>query len=250
MPSFFTIAAFAALFTPIIAGTPSTCANSASQLSCSVSSTNTCCINSPGGLLQQVQFWDTNPATGPSNSWTIHGLWPNNCDGTYSENCDSSRAYTDITTLLTNAGKTSTLSTMQTYWLSDDESEEKFWEVRHLFMIEYFLLILCFEIFKMSYQFPIISTLLNMRANPAQRLQLLQTSHVFSVLIHYKHEWSTHGTCISTLKPSCYTSYTKGEEAVDFFTKVVSLFQGLPTYTVRVPPPFNPNQNYTSTNPK
>lgn len=156
------------------AGTPATCSTTSTFLSCSGSSTNTCCINSPGGLFQQVQFWDTDPSTGPSNSWTIHGLWPNNCDGTYSENCDSSRAYTDITTLLQNAGETSTLSYMQTYWISDDESNEKFWE----------------------------------------------------------HEWATHGTCISTLKPSCYSGYKTGEEAVDFFVKVVDLFKGLPTYTV------------------
>jgi ribonuclease T2 len=36
---------------------------------------DTCCLNYPGGHLVQTQFWDTNPATGPSNSWTIHGLW-------------------------------------------------------------------------------------------------------------------------------------------------------------------------------
>ncbi|KUJ15842.1 putative ribonuclease T2 [Mollisia scopiformis] len=164
---------FSLLLRLSLAGTPESCPANAADLSCSGSSTNTCCINSPGGLFQQVQFWDTDPATGPSDSWTIHGLWPNNCDGTYSESCDSSRAYTDITTLLKNAGETSTLSYMQTYWLSDDESDEKFWE----------------------------------------------------------HEWSTHGTCISTLEPSCYTDYTTGEEAVDFFVKVVELFQGLPTYT-------------------
>lgn len=23
----------------------------------------------------QTQFWDTNPATGPQDHWTIHGLW-------------------------------------------------------------------------------------------------------------------------------------------------------------------------------
>jgi ribonuclease T2 len=63
---------------------------------------------------------------------------------------------------------------MQTYWVSDDESNEAFWD----------------------------------------------------------HEWETHGTCISTLEPSCYSGYTPGEEAVDFFTKVVSLFKTLPTYTV------------------
>jgi ribonuclease T2 len=63
---------------------------------------------------------------------------------------------------------------MQTYWVSDDESNEAFWD----------------------------------------------------------HEWKTHGTCISTLNPSCYTTYSTGEEAVDFFTTAVDLFQTLPTYTV------------------
>lgn len=36
---------------------------------------DTCCFNAPGGQLLLTQFWDTNPATGPDNSWTIHGLW-------------------------------------------------------------------------------------------------------------------------------------------------------------------------------
>lgn len=160
-----------------LAGTHKSCPNTSADLSCSGSSSNTCCIDSPGGLFQQVQFWDTDPVTGPDSSWTIHGLWPNNCDGTYSESCDSSRDYTDITTLLTNAGQTSVLDYMQTYWVSDDESNEAFWE----------------------------------------------------------HEWGTHGTCISTLDMDCYTSYTKGQEAVDFFVTVVGLFKTLPTYTVSSP---------------
>jgi len=74
---------------------------------------------------------------------------------------------------LTAAGQTSTLSYMQTYWVSDSESNEAFWD----------------------------------------------------------HEWATHGTCYSTLSPTCYTGYKTGEEAVDFFVKTVSLFKTLPTYT-------------------
>ena len=53
---------------------------------------------------------------------------PDNCDGSYASNCDSSRDYTDITTILENAGKSSLLSYMNEYWISNDESNEDFWE--------------------------------------------------------------------------------------------------------------------------
>lgn len=36
---------------------------------------NTCCFNYPGGQMLQTQFWDADPAVGPVDSWTIHGLW-------------------------------------------------------------------------------------------------------------------------------------------------------------------------------
>ena len=88
-----------------------------SPLSCSSSSvSNTCCTNSPGGLLLQTQFWDYNPETGPLDSWTVHGLWPDNCDGTYQQFCDSNREYTNITSILQSYGQTSLLSYMNTYW--------------------------------------------------------------------------------------------------------------------------------------
>ncbi|KAJ7597449.1 ribonuclease [Mycena floridula] len=138
------------------------------------STANLCCFESPGGLLLQTQFWDTNPSTGPSNSWTIHGLWPDNCDGTFEENCDPSRAYTGIGSLLTAQGASSTLTFMNTFWKDINGADETFWE----------------------------------------------------------HEWSTHGTCMSTLKTSCLPSGSpKGAEAVAFFQTVVKLFQTLPTYT-------------------
>lgn len=48
---------------------------------------NTCCSPAPGGLVLATQFWST--YTGlerkgqklPKGSWTLHGLWPDNCDG-------------------------------------------------------------------------------------------------------------------------------------------------------------------------
>lgn len=143
------------------------------SFSCHGSGSGSCCYESPGGLILQTQFWDTNPVVGPANSWGLHGLWPDNCDGTFTENCDSSRDYTNIGTLLSNAGQTTVLNYMNTFWQSNDESGEAFWE----------------------------------------------------------HEWSTHGTCYSTLNPSCYANYKTGDEAVDFFVRTVELFSTLQTYT-------------------
>ncbi|GAB1730813.1 hypothetical protein NU195Hw_g1747t1 [Hortaea werneckii] len=144
------------------------------QLSCHNTSVveNLCCFNSPGGSLLQTQFWDTDPVVGPSDSWTIHGLWPDNCDGSYDANCDDSRAYTNITAILNAAGRSDLVDYMQTYWQSNSGSAETFWE----------------------------------------------------------HEWSKHGTCISTLDPDCYTDYQPTEEVPDFFNRTVSLFKSLPTY--------------------
>ncbi|KXN88861.1 Ribonuclease Le2 [Leucoagaricus sp. SymC.cos] len=147
------------------------CSTSGAASCHNTSSVNTCCFESPGGLLLQTQFWDTSPSTGPTDSWTIHGLWPDNCDGTFDENCDPSRDYTGISSLLTAQGASSTLSFMQTHWVDINGQNEQFWEVE-------------------------------------------------------KHEWSTHGTCMSTLRPSCLSSGNpKGAEAVAFFQTVVKLFQ-------------------------
>ncbi|KAI0046625.1 ribonuclease T2 [Auriscalpium vulgare] len=145
------------------------------QTSCSNTTVqkDLCCFQAPGGLLLQTQFWDTNPSTGPSNSWTIHGTTVTSCDGTFQESCDSSRAYTGIASLLTAQGASDTLSFMQQYWVDINGDNEKFWE----------------------------------------------------------HEWSTHGTCMSTLEPSCLPSGSaKGAEAIAFFQQVVALFKTLPTY--------------------
>lgn len=106
---------------------------------------------------------------GPSNSWGIHGLWPDNCDGTYSSSCDSSRAYDNVTSLIKQYGTTQLLSDMNTYWVSNDQSNEDFWS----------------------------------------------------------HEFSKHGTCVTTLDPDCYTNYKTGIEAVDYFQIVVNLFKTL-----------------------
>ncbi|KAF8078939.1 ribonuclease T2-like protein [Lyophyllum atratum] len=102
------------------------------------------------------------------------GLWPDHCDQTFDQNCDPSRAYTSISSLLTAQGASDTLSYMQQYWVDINGQNEQFWA----------------------------------------------------------HEWSTHGTCMSTLKRTCLPSGSAtGAEAVAFFQTVVKLFKSLPTYT-------------------
>ncbi|KAJ8523291.1 hypothetical protein ONZ45_g219 [Pleurotus djamor] len=142
-------------------GGPPSCHNSTAV-------TNLCCFESPGGLLLQTQFWDTDPSTGPADSWTIHGLWPDNCDATFEQNCDPSRAYTNIDDLLVDGGAGDVLDFMRTHWVDINGRDERFWE----------------------------------------------------------HEWSKHGTCMSTLEPRCLQSGSpRGAEAVAFFQTV-----SLPTY--------------------
>lgn len=133
-----------AAFAGVAAAASATCP-AGGPLSChNTTAVDTCCFNYPGGHLLQTQFWDTNPATGPSDSWTIHGLWPDHCtidllrtltyranklgDGTYDSTCDSKRQYTNITQILQGFGDTSTLSYMQTYWKDYTGDDESFWE--------------------------------------------------------------------------------------------------------------------------
>ncbi|PVH96589.1 ribonuclease T2 [Periconia macrospinosa] len=156
----------------VLGGTPATCSNP--QLSCHNTTIveDLCCFNAPGGQMLQTQFWDTNPPTGPSDSWTLHGLWPDRCDGTYDANCDSSRAYKNISAIIKGFGKTELLDYMSTYWKDYKGDDETFWQ----------------------------------------------------------HEWSKHGTCISTLEPECYSDHKATEEVVDYFQKAVDLFKALPSY--------------------
>ncbi|KID83926.1 Ribonuclease Trv [Metarhizium guizhouense ARSEF 977] len=121
------VLASGAAASPLAAG-PQACPAD-SPLSChnQTAVENTCCFI-PTGQLLQTQFWDTDPATGPQDSWTIHGLWPDNCDGTYPAQCDGSRAYTGIEDILTGNGAADTLAYMRQFWKDYKGDDETFWE--------------------------------------------------------------------------------------------------------------------------
>lgn len=67
-------------------------------LSCSANAkpniTDSCCVETYGGLVLSTQYWDT--YTGleshgqllPRNTWTLHGLWPDFCNGSFTQYCD------------------------------------------------------------------------------------------------------------------------------------------------------------------
>jgi len=63
----------------------------------------------------------------------------------------------------------------------------------------------------------------------------------------WEHEWGKHGTCYSTLEPSCYIDYQPQEEVVDFFATTVGLFKQLPTYNYLAAANIYPSatKNYT-----
>ena len=46
----------------------------------------------------------------------------------------------------------------------------------------------------------------------------------------WEHEFGKHGTCMSTLEPSCYTDYKPQQEVTDYFKRTVAVFKTLPSY--------------------
>ncbi|CAD6885623.1 unnamed protein product [Tilletia controversa] len=94
-------------------------------LSCSPCAVDSCQTNLPGGLILLTQFWDTHPAAGPDDSWTIHG--PDYCNGSYPANCDPSRENLYPLDVLKDANETDLISYMNEFWVSDRGSTPDFW---------------------------------------------------------------------------------------------------------------------------
>ncbi|KAF9400460.1 ribonuclease T2-like, partial [Entomortierella beljakovae] len=137
-------------------------------LSCSSESSgvSSCCLPTMGLVLLTQQWYQ---GLGPSNEFTLHGIWPDTCSGGQgpSGGCDSTRVYSDVQTRLQNYGGkySGFMNDMNTYWSSYTGDNNYFWS----------------------------------------------------------HEWSKHGTCLSTLAPSCISGYVQNEDVYNYFSKALSL---------------------------
>ncbi|KAI7823039.1 ribonuclease T2 [Gamsiella multidivaricata] len=101
---------------------------SADVLSCSSSGIDSCCLPSMGLLLLVQQWYD---GLGPSNEFTMHGLWPDTCTGGQgpSTGCDAKRIYDNVETRLQNypGAPSGFLDQMNTYWSSYKGDNNAFW---------------------------------------------------------------------------------------------------------------------------
>ncbi|KAI4739115.1 ribonuclease T2 [Aureobasidium sp. EXF-12298] len=180
--------------------------NDDAVLSCSSAANpntvDSCCAETYGGLFLSTQFWDTYTgleAEGqllPADQWTLHGLWPDFCNGSYTQYCDLNRQYDpspspnttnglpngtvvppykgpNIGTFLEPFGKYDLLAWMNKYWINQGAPNSDFWG----------------------------------------------------------HEFSKHGTCFSTFDVPCYgPEYVQHQEVVQFFETAILYYRRLPTW--------------------
>lgn len=178
------------------------CAIKPTVQSCSLSALDlanldTCCTETYGGQLLSTQFWDT--YTGredegqllPKKHWTLHGLWPDYCNGSYPQYCDLDRQYDrqppeevngqkvkpyrgpGVDQFIKEWDRYDLLDWMNKFWVSQGQPSADFWA----------------------------------------------------------HEFSKHATCYSTFDVPCYgPKYRKHEDMIEFFDTAITFYRRLPTY--------------------
>ncbi|KAI8055509.1 ribonuclease T2-like protein [Syncephalis plumigaleata] len=96
------------------------------ELSCSAKTNiDTCCTPSLGLFVFSQQWY---PQLGPSDEFTMHGLWPDQCNGAMgpSDGCDSSRNYDNLGDIIQRADA-QLYNDMNTYWPSYKGDAPEFW---------------------------------------------------------------------------------------------------------------------------
>ncbi|KAJ1882142.1 hypothetical protein H4R99_002547 [Coemansia sp. RSA 1722] len=94
-------------------------------ISCTRTDIDPCCSPQNGLLVLALQ-WDTR--WGPSNAFTVHGLWPDTCEGKQLPNqgCDPQRSYTNISGIIQTSDPL-LHADMTTYWPSNKGDNDWFW---------------------------------------------------------------------------------------------------------------------------
>ncbi|GJD03648.1 ribonuclease T2 family protein [Colletotrichum higginsianum IMI 349063] len=87
-----------------------------------------CCFVAPSGRLLLTQFWDdTVHAGGAEEDWTVHGLWPDLCDGSYKAYCGMTPHFNNITDILQHYGQGDLLASMERYWVAAYGTNNHLW---------------------------------------------------------------------------------------------------------------------------
>ncbi|KAI5865363.1 ribonuclease T2 [Durotheca rogersii] len=89
---------------------------------------DSCCFVYPGGRLLLTQFWDDKIHVGGSeDDWTLHGLWPDLCDGSYDQYCGMTPRVDNITGVLEQYGQQELVADMNRYWVANYGTNEHLW---------------------------------------------------------------------------------------------------------------------------
>ncbi|KAI0471009.1 ribonuclease T2 family protein [Xylariaceae sp. FL0804] len=86
-----------------------------------------CCIVHPGGRLLLTMFWDEEAHGGREEDWTVHGLWPDLCDGSYDQYCGMTPRFNNITEILKHYDQGELLANMNRYWLANYGTNDHLW---------------------------------------------------------------------------------------------------------------------------
>ncbi|RKP05600.1 ribonuclease T2-like protein, partial [Thamnocephalis sphaerospora] len=86
-----------------------------------------CCVPDYGLLALALQ-WES--GVGPADAFTVHGLWPNRCDGSSApdDGCDTKRKYRDVGSII-QAKDGALYAQMNEFWPSNSGKNTNFWQV-------------------------------------------------------------------------------------------------------------------------
>ncbi|KAI0396814.1 ribonuclease Trv [Xylariaceae sp. FL0594] len=89
---------------------------------------DSCCFIHPGGRLLLTQFWDEETHVGGTDEdWTLHGLWPDLCDGSYDQFCGMTPRFDNITAVLEHYDQGELIEHMNRYWTAKYGTNEHLW---------------------------------------------------------------------------------------------------------------------------